>query len=40
MSPSTARGIPWFVDVCIEFRTEELAARFAKYLKSVIATIH
>jgi putative endonuclease len=33
-SPSTARWKPWIVDVCIEFRTEELAGRFEKYLKS------
>jgi putative endonuclease len=31
---STARWTPWIVDVSIEFRTEEMAIRFEKYLKS------
>jgi putative endonuclease len=31
---STAAWRPWAVDVCIEFRTEALATRFEKYLKS------
>jgi predicted GIY-YIG superfamily endonuclease len=30
--PSTAR--PWFVDVCVELRSEQMALRFEKYLKS------
>jgi putative endonuclease len=32
--PSTTRWKPWFVDVCVEFRAEQLALRFEKYLKS------
>ena len=31
---STAEWRPWSVDVAIEFRTERLAMRFEKYLKS------
>src|SRR5215475_11903477 len=31
---STAPWKPRFVDVCIEFRTAELARRFERYLKS------
>ena len=31
---SNARWRPWRVDVCIEFRTEVVAARFERYLKS------
>jgi hypothetical protein len=31
---STARWRPWFIDTCIEFRTEAMALRFEKYLKS------
>jgi putative endonuclease len=31
---STARWKPWSIDVTIEFRTERLALRFEKYLKS------
>ena len=31
---STARWKPWIVDVIIEFRTEPMADRFEKYLKS------
>jgi predicted GIY-YIG superfamily endonuclease len=31
---STAPWKPWGVDICIEFRTEELARRFERYLKS------
>ncbi|MGE0706182.1 MAG: GIY-YIG nuclease family protein [Vicinamibacterales bacterium] len=31
---STARWRPWSVDVCIEFKTENLAMRFEQYLKS------
>ena len=31
---STARWKPWCIDVAIEFRTERLALRFEKYLKS------
>lgn len=31
---STARWKPWSVDVTIEFRTEQMAVRFEKYLKS------
>ena len=31
---STAESRPWCVDVLIEFRTERLAIRFEKYLKS------
>ena len=31
---STARWIPWAIDVTIEFRTERMAVSFEKYLKS------
>ena len=31
---STASWRPWTIDVCVEFRTERLAMRFEKYLKS------
>ena len=31
---STAACRPWALDVCVEFRTEALAGRFEKYLKS------
>ena len=31
---STARWLPWGIDVTIEFRTERMALRFEKYLKS------
>jgi predicted GIY-YIG superfamily endonuclease len=31
---STAPWKPWVVDVSIEFRTEQMAIRFEKYLKS------
>lgn len=31
---STARWRPWAIDVTIAFRTERLALRFEKYLKS------
>ena len=31
---STAQWKPWVIDVTIEFRTERLAVRFEKYLKS------
>jgi putative endonuclease len=31
---STAQWRPWMVDLCVEFRTEALAMRFEKYLKS------
>ena len=31
---STAPWRPWVVDVCIEFRTEWVAMRFERYLKS------
>jgi putative endonuclease len=31
---STARWKPWLIDVSIEFRTEGMALRFEKYLKS------
>lgn len=31
---STTAWRPWTVDLCIEFRTERLALRFEKYLKS------
>jgi predicted GIY-YIG superfamily endonuclease len=31
---STSRWRPWVLDVCIEFRTERLAMRFERYLKS------
>jgi putative endonuclease len=33
-NPSTARWKPWVIDVCVEFRTEEIAVEFEKYLKS------
>jgi predicted GIY-YIG superfamily endonuclease len=32
--PSTAQRKPWFVDVCVELRSEQMALRFEKYLKS------
>lgn len=32
--PSTTSGRPWFVDVCVEFRSEQLTLRFERYLKS------
>lgn len=31
---STVPWRPWFIDVCVEFRTEPLAARFERFLKS------
>lgn len=31
---STAKWAPWYVDVCVEFRTEDMAVRFERYLKS------
>jgi putative endonuclease len=31
---STARWKPWIIDIIIEFRTERMAVRFEKYLKS------
>ena len=31
---STAPWRPWLIDVTIEFRTERMAVRFEKYLKS------
>ena len=31
---STAQWTPWSVDVVVEFRTEQIAMRFEKYLKS------
>ena len=31
---STAPWRPWFIDVCIEFRAEPVAARFERFLKS------
>ena len=31
---STAPWKPWIIDVIIEFRTERMAVRFEKYLKS------
>ena len=31
---STAPWKPWLIDVIIEFRTERMAVRFEKYLKS------
>lgn len=31
---STAPWQPWAVDVCIEFKSEALAVRFERYLKS------
>ena len=31
---STAPWMPWFVDVCVEFRTELMAMRFERFLKS------
>jgi putative endonuclease len=31
---STAPWKPWFIDVIIEFRTEPMAVRFERYLKS------
>jgi len=33
-NPSTAPWRPWRLDVCVEFRTERIAVRFEKYLKS------
>ena len=33
-NPSTVLWRPWVVDVCFEFRTEQMAVRFEKYLKS------
>jgi putative endonuclease len=33
-NPSTARWRPWSIDVSIEFRTEGMAVRFERYLKS------
>ena len=33
-NPSTAFWRPWLVDVSLEFRTESMAMRFEKYLKS------
>ena len=33
-NPSTALWRPWVVEVSIEFRSERLAVRFEKYLKS------
>jgi len=33
-NPSTVRWKPWLIDVCVEFRTEQMAVRFEKYLKS------
>jgi putative endonuclease len=34
LNRSTVRWRPWFVDVCIEFRTERVALRFERFLKS------
>jgi predicted GIY-YIG superfamily endonuclease len=34
LNASTARWMPWFIDICIEFRTESMAVRFEKDLKS------
>jgi putative endonuclease len=31
---STAPWKPWFIDVTIEFRTEQIAVRFERFLKS------
>jgi predicted GIY-YIG superfamily endonuclease len=31
---STAPWKPWLIDITIEFRTERMAVRFEKYLKS------
>jgi putative endonuclease len=31
---STAQWTPWFMDVCVEFRTERVALRFERFLKS------
>jgi len=31
---STAQWRPWFIDVCLEFRTGLIALRFEKFLKS------
>ena len=31
---STARWKPWDIDVTVEFRSERMAVRFEKYLKS------
>ena len=33
-NPPTARWRPWVIDVCVEFRSEQVAASFEKYLKS------
>ncbi len=33
-NPSTADWKPWFLDVCVQFRSEDVAIRFEKYLKS------
>ena len=32
--PSTSPWKPWLVDVCVELRSEQIALRFEKYLKS------
>ena len=34
LNRSTAPWTPWGIDVAIEFRTERMAVRFEKYLKS------
>ena len=34
LNRSTAPWLPWAVDVTIEFRSERMALRFEKYLKS------
>jgi putative endonuclease len=36
-NPSTARWKPWVVDVCSEFRTEQIALRFEKPSQSAEA---
>ena len=33
-SRSTAPWRPWVIDVCVEFRTEPVAMRFERFLKS------
>jgi len=33
-TPSTASGTPWAIDICIEFRTKQMALKFETYLKS------
>ena len=33
-NPSTVQARPWMLDVCLEFRTEQTAVRFERYLKS------